>query len=206
MSGSGWLEKRDETGGTDMHGLTGLDIIVLLAIFGGATFGMLRGFITEVISLFAWVAAVFALKLLHAPVAKMLTHVVGSESGASVLSFALVFLVVYAGGKLIAGSLGRRTRTSVLGPLDRLLGFGFGALKGLIVVTLAYLLINLGYDTIYGQAAERPGWMRNSRTHPLLNATGRAIVDWVGNRRKAGGLIGSAPTDAAKPENGSEVK
>ena len=38
--------------------MTALDIIALLAIFGGATFGMLRGFITEVISLFAWVAAI----------------------------------------------------------------------------------------------------------------------------------------------------
>ncbi len=182
-----------------MHGLTGLDIIVLLAIFGGATFGMLRCFITEVISLFAWVAAIFALKLLHTPVSKMLVGIVGSTSGASVLAFALLFLIVYAGGKLIAGSIGRRTRTSVLGPLDRVLGFGFGAIKGLIVVTLAYLLINLGYDTIYGQTAERPGWMRHSRTHPLLNATGRAIVDWVGNRRKAGGLVGPAPAAAAEP-------
>ena len=181
-----------------MHGLTGLDIIVLIAIFGGAVFGMLRGFVTEVISLFSWVAAILALKLLHAPFAKMLVGIVGSTSGASVLAFALLFLIVYAGGKLIAGSIGRRTRTSVLGPLDRVLGFGFGALKGLIIVTLGYLLINLGYDTLYGASAERPGWMRNSRTHPLLNATGRSVVDWVGNRRKAGGLVGDEP--AAKPE------
>jgi membrane protein required for colicin V production len=110
-----------------------------------------------------------------------------------VLAFALIFLVVYAGGKLIASALGRRTRTSVLGPIDRALGFGFGALKGLIIVTLAYLLINLGYDTIYGQNAERPQWMRGSRTHSLLNATGRAIVDWVGKRRHDGGLVGSPP-------------
>jgi len=183
-----------------MHGLTGLDIIVLIVIFGGAAFGMMRGFITEVISLFAWVAAIFGLKLLHGPVAKMQVGIVGSQSGASVLAFALVFLIIYAGGKLIAGSLGRRTRSSVLGPLDRVLGFGFGALKGLIVVTLAYLLINLGYDTIYGQAAERPGWMRHSRTHPLLNATGRAIVDWAANRRKAGGLIGTAPVETKKTD------
>jgi membrane protein required for colicin V production len=180
--------------------MTALDIIALLAIFGGATFGMLRGFITEVISLFAWVAAILALRFLHAPVAKMLTGIVGGASGASVLAFALIFLIVYAGGKLVAGALGRRTRQSVLGPLDRALGFGFGALKGLIIVTLGYLLINLGYDTIYGQAAERPGWMRNSRTHPLLNATGRSIVDWVGNRRKAGGLIGTAPAEEKKEE------
>ena len=186
-----------------MHGLTGLDIIVLLAIFGGALFGMMRGFVTEVIALFSWIAAILALKLFHGVVAKMLVHVVGNPSGASVLAFALVFLIVYAGGKLIAGTLGRRMRTSVLGPLDRVLGFGFGALKGLIIVTLGYLLVNLGYDTLYGQTAERPGWMRNSRTHPLLNATGRAVVDWVGQRRKQGGLTGGEP---AKPEDKAREK
>lgn len=186
-----------------MHGLTGLDIIVLLAIFGGAIFGVLRGFITEIISLFSWVAAILALKMLHTPFAKMLTGIVGSASGASVLAFALLFLIVYAGGKLIAASIGQRTRTSVLGPLDRVLGFGFGALKGLIIVTLGYLLINLGYDTLYGASAERPGWMRNSRTHPLLNATGRSIIDWVSYRRKAGGLVGgesAGATEASKAE------
>jgi membrane protein required for colicin V production len=44
-----------------MHGLTGLDIIVLLAIFGGAALGHLRGVVTQVIWLFAWVATLFAL-------------------------------------------------------------------------------------------------------------------------------------------------
>lgn len=188
-----------------MTGLTALDIIALIAIFGGAIFGLMRGFVTEVISLGAWLAAILALKLFHGIGTKLLVHVVGNPSGASVLAFALIFLIVYAGGKLVAGSLGQRMRGSVLGPLDRVLGFGFGALKGLIIVTLGYLLINLGYDTLYGATAERPGWMRNSRTHPLLNATGRAIVDWVGNRRKAGGLIGDGneaakkPADEAKP-------
>lgn len=181
-------------------GLTALDIIALIAIFGGGIFGLMRGFVSEVISLFAWVASIFALKLLHAPVTGMVRHLVSNSSGASVLAFALIFLVVYAGGKLIASSLGQRTRTSVLGPLDRVLGFGFGAFKGLIVVTLAYLLVNLGYDTLYGATSERPSWMRQSRTHPLLNATGRAVVDWVGNRRKEGGLVGSVP---AAPSKGS---
>jgi membrane protein required for colicin V production len=171
-----------------MHGLTALDVCVLLLIFGGAVFGLMRGFVTEILSLFAWAAAVAALKLFHTPLANMLTHVVGTHGGAAVLAFVLIFAVVYVGGKLIAGSLGRRTRSSILGPLDRALGFGFGAIKGLIIATLAYLLINLGYDTAYGAQSERPEWMRTSRTHPLLNATGRAIVDWVAEHRKSGVL------------------
>jgi membrane protein required for colicin V production len=36
---------------------------------------------------------------------------------------------------------------------------------------------------VYGPEAKRPEWMVKSRTFPLLNASGRAIVDWVEARR-----------------------
>lgn len=160
-----------------------MDIIVLLLIGGGAVIGVLRGFVMEVLSLFAWAAAIFALKLLHGPVAGLLVHVVKSPSGAAVLSFALVFGIVFFGGKLVAASLGQRTKKSVLGSVDRLLGLGFGALKGLLVATVLFLGVNLVYDTIYGAASPRPAFVRSSRTYPLLNASGRAVVDWVQRRR-----------------------
>jgi membrane protein required for colicin V production len=84
---------------------------------------------------------------------------------------------------MVAASLGRRTRTSVLGPFDRALGLGFGALKGLLIATVLFLGVNLVYDTVYGGKSERPGFIRTSRTYPLLNASGRAVVDWVQHRR-----------------------
>ena len=169
-----------------MGNLTALDIIVLLLVGGGAVLGLMRGFVTEVISLFSWVAAIVALKLLHAPATEMLRGFVGTPGGAAVLAFALVFAVVFIAGKLIAGSLGRRTRQSVLGPVDRVLGLGFGALKGLLAATLLFLLANLGYDTVFGGEAKRPEWMKESRSFPLLNASGRAIIDFVEMRRKGG--------------------
>ena len=71
----------------------------------------------------------------------------------------------------------------MLGPVDRLLGGGFGLLKGLMGATLFFLLANLATDMVYGGDADRPEWMTESRTYPLLNATGRAVVDWVETRR-----------------------
>ena len=169
-----------------MSDLTALDIVVLLLVGGGAVLGLLRGFVTEILSLFAWVAAIVALKLLHPLLTPALTGtVVNSRAAAAVLAFALIFLLVFAGGKLVARALGRRTKASVLGPVDRVLGLGFGAVKGLIGATLLFLAANLFYDTIYGAAATRPDWIRESRTYPLLNASGRAIVDFVATRRKA---------------------
>jgi membrane protein required for colicin V production len=36
---------------------------------------------------------------------------------------------------------------------------------------------------VYGPQADRPLWMTSSRSYPLLNASGRSIVDWVQARR-----------------------
>lgn len=163
--------------------LTTLDIIVLLLLGGGAVLGAMRGFVCEVLSLFAWVAAVMALNFLHGRATALLTGVIHNPTGAAVLAFVLVFGVTFFAGRMAARALGRRTRNSVLGPIDRLLGAGFGALKGLLIATVGFLAVVLVCGLIWGKAAERPAWMREARTYPLLNASGRAVVDFVHARR-----------------------
>jgi len=176
-------------------GLTALDILVLLALGGGGVLGAIRGFVTEALSIGAWITAILAIKLFHAPAAGMLEGPVGTAAGASVLAFVLVFGIVFLGGKLLARSIGQRTRSSVLGPVDRALGLGFGALKGLLAVTLLFLLANMLTDAIYGGESKRPAWMMESRSYTLLNATSRAIVDWYAARRSEGG--GRSTSDEA---------
>jgi membrane protein required for colicin V production len=163
--------------------MTALDVITLLLVGGGLVLGTMRGFVREILSLAAFVVAIAALKLLHTPATSALQGVVGTWAGAAVLAFALIFGIVFILGKLIAHRIGGATRRSVIGPVDRVLGAGFGALKGLIVATLLYLAANLVYDLWAGRRAPRPGWMADSRTYPLLNASGQAIVDFVEWRR-----------------------
>jgi membrane protein required for colicin V production len=163
--------------------MTALDVITLLLVGGGLVLGAMRGFVQEVLALAAWVIAIAALKLLHTPLTSALSGMVGTWAGAAVFAFAIIFGIVFIAGRLIARRVGGATRRSVIGPVDRILGGGFGALKGLIAVTLLYLAANLVYDTWNGRAAPRPAWMAESRTYPLLNASGRAIVDFVEWRR-----------------------
>jgi membrane protein required for colicin V production len=147
--------------------LTALDVIVLLAVAGAAVLGLIRGFVTEVLSMFAWVAMVAMLKLFHIPVAAALTPVIGTVSGAAVLAFALITGLTYIGGRLVANAIGARTRTSILGPVDRALGFGFGALKGLILASLVFLLATLVIDTMSGGRAPIRCSMRRARALPI---------------------------------------
>ena len=166
--------------------MTALDIFVILLLGGAALIGFVRGFTHEVLSLLAWIAGIAALKLFHTPLQERLVDSVGTEAGASALAFALLFLPAYIAVKLFARAVGGKARRSVLGPVDRLLGGGFGMLKGLMGATLFFLLANLATDMVYGGNADRPEWMTESRTYPLLNATGRAVVDWVETRRHPG--------------------
>jgi len=165
--------------------MTALDIIALVLLGGGAVMGAMRGFVQEALSLIAWVLAVLAVKFLHTPVTNALASPVGSGSGAAALAVVLLFGVTFLLGKLLAQSLGKRTRTSVLGLVDRVLGLGFGFLKGLILASVLFLLATLVMDTVRGGPANRPEWMKNARTYTLLDASSRAMADWV-NRRRTG--------------------
>lgn len=160
------------------------DIIVLALMGAGAVFGFLRGFVQEVLSLIAWVLIILGVRFLHGPVTEFLIEPIGSEGGAAVLAFLSVVIVTFSLGRWIARSIGRKSRQSVLGPIDRVLGFGFGLLKGLIGATLIYLLIVMVIDTIYGGASARPEWLTQSRTYPLVNASGEAMSAFVKERRE----------------------
>ena len=163
--------------------MTALDIIVLFLLGGGAVFGFIRGFVQESLSMIAWIMIIVAVRLLHAPATTILSEAVGTESGAAVLAFLAIVIVIYALGRWVAKSIGSKSRKSMLGPIDRVLGFGFGALKGLIAATLIFLLLVMGYETLFGSDEKRPEWMTSSRTYPLLNASGDAMSAFVSERR-----------------------
>ena len=165
--------------------MTALDIIVLFLLGSGAVFGFLRGFVQEALSMIAWLLIIVAVRMFHAPATAALAEAVGSDSGAAVLAFLAIVIVIYALGKWISKSIGAKSRKSVLGPIDRVLGFGFGMLKGLIMATLIFLLFVMGYDLVYGADEGRPEWMTTSRTYPLLNASGDAMSEFVRDQRLA---------------------
>ena len=178
-------------------GLTALDIIVLLAVGGAAVMGWLRGFVTEVLSLMAWAFVILALKIAHTPFTAMLVDSVGTAAGAATLAFAVIAGVTWLVGRVVANAIGSRTRTSILGPVDRALGFGFGALKGLILASLGFLLLTLVIDTFTGGPLRRPDWIKASRTFPLLNATSASVADFVDRRRRGEAVFGEGNESAA---------
>lgn len=162
--------------------MTGFDIAVLLFVGLGAITGFIRGFVQEILALAAWVFAIFAIRLFHTPTTAFLGGYIGSDSGSAVLAFALLLGIPFLAVKLVAKWAGAKSRASVLGPIDRVLGLGFGAVKGVIIIVLGFSVLVLGYDTIWGVGG-RPDWITQARTYPFINASSEALVQLIAERR-----------------------
>jgi membrane protein required for colicin V production len=166
-----------------MADLTAFDIVVLLVTGIASVRGLMRGFVTETLSLLAWVAAVIVLRLFFEPAQARAAGWTGTEAGGSILAFVALFAVAFIAFRMVARELGKRTRNSVIGPVDRALGFGFGAAKGIIVGSLLFLGVTMFFNLVWGRDEPKPEWLTASRVYPLLKVTSQAIVVWVEERR-----------------------
>ncbi|PLK25888.1 CvpA family protein [Novosphingobium sp. TH158] len=163
--------------------MTGFDIGVLIVVGVTAASGFMRGFVHEILSLAAWVVAVLAIHYLHTPLTEQVIPFTGDQFGsAAVLAFALLLLVPYFIIKMLARRMGAMSRDSVLGPIDRVIGFGFGGIKGLLIIVMGFSIIVLGFDTLRGVGG-RPPWMTLARTYPFVNAGSEALVKIIAERR-----------------------
>ena len=114
-----------------MGSLTALDILVLTLVGGSAVLGFSRGLVQEVTSLLAWILAIAAVRFFHPVTTDLLTGWVGSDGGAAMLAFVLLFGGVFILTKWGGRAMGQRSRASIVGGFDRGLGAGFGAVREL---------------------------------------------------------------------------
>jgi len=138
--------------------MNSLDGIWLALVFFSALLGLWRGVIREVLSLLAWVIGVVLAGRFAADLAPRLP--LNNE----VLAYALAWLLILVLVLVIAGLLARLLKQLVsvagLGLVDRLLGAGFGFLRGTLLLLVLVQLISMTAFTRY------PVWT-NSQVVPL---------------------------------------
>jgi membrane protein required for colicin V production len=162
--------------------MTVLDIIILLIVGVAAVGGFMRGLVQEVLSLASWILAALAIHFMHPDLNAALRKVYSSDIATPLLSFALLLLIPYAAMKVIVGNASEASDGAILGPIDRVLGFGFGAVKGAIVAIFAFAVLMLGFDNSWGYKG-RPVWITTARTYAAADAFSRQLVPLIAIRR-----------------------
>ncbi len=144
-----------------------LDIGLLVVIFISALLAMLRGFTREVLAIASWGAAAVAAIYLYPLVLPYVKPHVGKEEFAVAISAALVFLVVLIIASLITAKISDMILDSKIGPLDRSLGFVFGAFRGLLLCVIAFAF----FSWFFQEPERQPEWVRSARMKPILEAS-----------------------------------
>jgi membrane protein required for colicin V production len=161
-----------------MDGLTGFDYVVLTLVGLFLLVGLARGLVTEALSLAAWVAAAVAVRLFHQPVTGMLVPTTGGEPSAAIVAFLLLFFGTLFAGRLLATTVGRTSRNSVIGPIDRVAGAAFGAAKGGILATVLFMLV-VFTTGFFDPRRTSPDWLTESASAPYLTLAATSMINWM---------------------------
>ena len=151
--------------------MTLFDIIAALILGVSLMMGLVRGAMYEVTRVAAFVLAVFvsvfALRL-TGPVAAQAIH---PRWAANIAAVIIVFLAAYVLVRVIGGALTRRVQqTKGLGALDRLVGGGFGLVRGLVALGVIGLVISAALPP-----PRTPAWIADAKLYPLSRSSGAAL-------------------------------
>lgn len=121
--------------------LSVFDMVLLGVLLLSGLLGLWRGFITEVMSLASWILAFWASFALGEQLAGHLDGWIEAEAARSAAGHVAVFVGVLVLGGLLTWLLTRLIHGTGLSGPDRLLGFGFGLLRGAAISVVAVLMM-----------------------------------------------------------------
>jgi len=147
------------------------DYIVLGVIAVSVLIGLWRGLVSEVMALAVWIAAFWVAWLFGPDVAERLHDIIRLPSARILAGYALCFLVVLLLGALLRWIIAKLVESTGLTGTDRLLGMGFGFVRGVLVVTLTVFL--LGFTPL-----SRDPWWQQS----VLLGQAQGVADWMVQR------------------------
>lgn len=149
------------------------DLATVLVVGLSILLGLLRGFISEAMSVITWVLAIVAGRALAGDVGHQMAQAGLNETSLQYAAgFAVVVVAVLMLSSLLRLTLRQLVRVTGLGPVDRLLGGAFGAARGLAIVIL--LVILSGLTILPSQT-----WWRQARLSPILEETALSTRPWL---------------------------
>src|SRR5918998_1760974 len=149
-----------------------LDGILIFIVLVSALLAMIRGFTREVFSIASWIAAAAATYFFWEDVLPYTQRYIEEENLALGVTIAGIFFITLLVVSLITMRISDFVLDSRAGPLDRTLGFIFGAARGLILVVIAVLFLNF-----FIAPDRQPIWIAEAKTKPWLDNLGSDLMN-----------------------------
>ena len=156
-----------------------IDIVILGIVLLSALISVARGFVKEMLSLVAWIAAFFVTLYLYGNLSSLITFVDNSLARNAIAIFVLFF------GTLIIIGFVNMTLTAIikktgLSGTDRLLGMVFGAARGIIILLFMGSVLVFLENMDLLQSISRENWYKNSLLLPEVIKASKMVLNLLG--------------------------
>lgn len=187
--------------------ITLLDVILLAVMGVSALLAMVRGFTREVLSIASWVAAAAATIYFFEPAREFArtNFKFNPPQLVDALAAGGVFIVTLLVVSFITMKISDAILDSRVGPVDRILGFAFGAARGLLLVVVAFM-----FYTLLVPERGQPDWFRTASSNAALKDAGDKLLALLPEdlestilqklRRKDGAGDAASPSAPASPD------
>jgi membrane protein required for colicin V production len=174
--------------------MTWIDAAALVIVALSAAFSMVRGFVREVLGVFAWIGAALAAFRFFPLVQPYVNSVLPMKNLVVYASMAVVFLITLIVLSIVSALIGGFVRESALSGVDRSLGAVFGLVRGAVIICLAYIALSVAVDP-----EQWPAPVVNARFLPWAHQGAVALVSYLPSqyRPKVAPLPGAAAPSAA---------
>lgn len=164
------------------------DYLVIVAIIVSAIIGAMRGFLREAVALVTLIMAIFLAWHFAGLIEPHLGGLLAKPPVNTWAARTIIFLIVLLIGMAVGSLMGYFVRLSLFSGTDRLLGFVFGLLRGVVL---------LGVFVILGQLLRLEGesWWRHSRLIPYGESIANGLRAIVGEQMaEHGGSVSASNT------------
>lgn len=147
-----------------------VDLGVIGVIAVSAILALMRGFVSEIMSVGGWIGAALATLYAFPGLQPYMRDHVEPPMLADGMTIAGVFIFSLVIFSVVAHEVSRGVRNSALGPVDRSLGLLFGAARGALLVCLAWMVVSWLVP-----AKDQPAWLLEAKALPLAETGARYL-------------------------------
>ena len=152
-----------------------LDWVVLAVLLVSVLLGVLRGLVYEVLSVLSWLAAFILAQWLAPDVAAMLSMGEAGEAIRYAAAFLVVFIATVFAGGLLAWITKKMVEAVGLRPVDRTLGAAFGLVRGILLVLVLAVVVQV-------TPLKSGEWWTESKTADVATAALRGLQPMLPDR------------------------
>ena len=148
-----------------------LDLISLLIIISSGIISSFRGFVKEGLSIAAWVGAIFSSIYISPFFFEASQLLIENKILSEFATYISTFIFVLVTLSITIRSLTVYVKSSTLNNLDKSLGFLFGILKGVIILSVILIIFDW-----FSTENERPHLINKAKLLPIVDTTSKILI------------------------------